>query len=508
MENNKKKIWIFGSIAYAVFFILVMCLSNTEAMSAWFSSVLRILRPLIIGLVLAYLLNPFFRFFETKMLSKVKPIRLRRVIALILTYLLLFLIFTVLILLIVPQLVQSITDFIDDADAYLHNTISGINRFLASLNNRLAPGEAGPLPVLDLETIKQWLKDTIRELDLKEKLDQLLTLENIGLLLGAVKNVAFVVADIVFGFFSSLYLLNTKEKRYAQIMRYRHALLSDEANARLTRFCTVADRSFGGFLEGKIIDSTIIGFLVYVLLSFLDVPYAILIATIIGITDIVPIIGPFVGVIPTAVIVVLSDPGKLIPFLLCILLVQQIDGNIIAPKILGENTGVSSLCVIVAITTMGALWGLAGMVMGVPLFATALELGSEFIDKQLEKKGIAVQKKAEEPEKIGLLQRFKKKALRLQANVAEGGAGDLTRMERFQLDTYSLAIKYHLFSETSEEALNRFSTEKKALLSAVESVDADMIPPTTAQSDNGVSQEELETIGEPDKSYPPPPAKH
>jgi predicted PurR-regulated permease PerM len=183
-------------------------------------------------------------------------------------------------------------------------------------------------------------------------------------------------------------LLINKEKRYAQIMRFRRAFLSDKVNTFITTVCTTADRSFGGFLRGKILDSSIVGVLVYCLISLVGVPYAILLAVIVAITDIVPVIGPFIGVIPSAVIVLLTDPGKVIPFLLCILLVQQIDGNILAPKILGENTGISSLCVIIAISTMGSLFGLIGMIIGVPLMAVIYDLVRKFVysDKRLRRR--------------------------------------------------------------------------------------------------------------------------
>ena len=222
-------------------------------------------------------------------------------------------------------------------------------------------------------------------------------------------------------------------------MRLRRALFSDEANAQITRFCGIADRSFGGFLEGKLIDSAIIGVLVYIALSIFKVPYAILIATIVGITDIVPVVGPFIGVIPSAVIILLTDPIKVIPFLLCILIVQQIDGNIIAPKILGENTGVSSLCVMIAITVMGAIWGLAGMVLGVPLFATVIELTNEFLNKRLQDKGLST-----EIDDNGTEEKKKPKFRRKVVNLADG-YGPLTKEERTHLLAFSLARKYDLY---------------------------------------------------------------
>lgn len=469
MKSNKRNYWLIGIVACALLLLLIVLVTSLDALNVWLARGLRIFRPVIIGLVVAYLLNPFFRLFETKLFKKISPPRLRRVISLICSYILLFSVFVILILLIVPQLVQSIMDFIDDSDVYLSNTVSSINDVIRFINSKITPDNlSSPIPFLDSELIKTAFFDFIQSLNLKEKLMQLVTIDSILALFAILKDIVTVVLDIVFGLFISLYLLNTKEKRYAQIMRYRRAFFSDSINRKITHFCTVADRSFGGFLEGKIIDSGIIGVLVYIAISIFDVPYAILIATVVAITDIVPIIGPFIGVIPSAIIVLLSDPSKVIPFLLCILVIQQIDGNIIAPKILGENTGVSSLCVIIAITTMGSLWGLAGMVLGVPLFATVLELTNGFLNKRLKKKGIPISNEEEPEEKEGLFARFKNKSLYLQKNYTEGGNGDLSRREKFQLDTYSLAVKYHIFSESSDEALSRFLTEKNALLSVLD----------------------------------------
>ena len=477
MESQKKKFWIRGGIIYAILFLFLVLVINLSAINAWLDGVLRLLRPLIIGLVLSYLLNPFFRFFERKLFEKIQPFKLRRAIALIFSYLVLFLIFFVLIMLIVPQLVESIVFFIENHEAYLSNVSGHINSLIQFVNKQFTEsGETPPIPYLAPDTLHNALSDFLQSINVdKQSLMDFLTSDNIFTIINIASNIVSLIADILFGFFISIYFLSTKEKRYAQIMRLRRALFSDETNEQITRFCGIADRSFGGFLEGKLIDSAIIGVLVYIALSIFKVPYAILIATIVGITDIVPVIGPFIGVIPSAVIILLTDPPKIIPFLICILVIQQIDGNIIAPKILGENTGVSSLCVIIAITTMGALWGLVGMVLGVPLFATILELSDTYLEKRLQKKGIPSEKKNTDAEpEGGIIKRFKKRAIRLRENTTDGGEGDLTRFEKLQLDTYALAIKHHIFSESSDDALARFAAEKAALLNAVETADANV----------------------------------
>jgi hypothetical protein len=287
-----------------------------------------------------------------------------------------------------------------------------------------------------------------------------------------------IFTDFIFGLFISLYMLSSKEKRYAQIMRWRNAIFSDKTNETITKICSTADRSFGGFMKGKILDSSMVGVLVYLSISLLQVPYALLIAVIVAITDIVPVIGPFIGVIPSAVIILLTDPTKVIPFVICILVIQQIDGNILAPKILGENTGVSSLCVMIAITVMGALWGLIGMVLGVPLFATVLELTSDFLDTRLKAKGqsnpdadyhydeTSWENSAEPKGKRfrGINKNKKKRLLREKMRVfATGGQGALTPFEHYQLESYDLVCKYNIVSKKTKELPEDFIKDEQLL---------------------------------------------
>lgn len=382
---QKKCAIAVGSFMIAI--LLVFLVLNLDRINNWLDYALLILRPVLIGLVLAYLCNPIFRMFERKLLVRVRPGSLRRVISLLCTYIVLFLIFFTLIMLIVPQLISSIMDFMGNYEGYLVTAIANINGMIEGINASFGI----TVPFLDYAWIRDSLSNFLGNLDLQGFLEQLLTFTNISTLLNTLSDIFDVLMDIIFGLFISLYILNSKEKQYAQFARMKQALLSDNINRRLTNIISIADRSFGGFLRGKLLDSTLVGVIVYILISIMQVPYALLIAVIIGITDIVPVIGPFIGVIPSAVIILLTDPVKVIPFLLCILVVQQIDGNVMAPKILGENTGVSSLCVMIAITLLGAIWGLVGMVVAVPLFATVMELSSSFLEKRLRKKGLPVE---------------------------------------------------------------------------------------------------------------------
>ena len=282
-----------------------------------------------------------------------------------------------------------------------------------------------------------------------------------------------MLADTLFGFFISLYLLSTKEKRYAQVMKLRRALFGNAVNQKITDFCRVADRSFGGFIEGKLLDSLIIGVLTYVIISIFQIPYALLIAAFVGVTNIVPIIGPILGAIPTSFILLLTAPAKVIPFLIIIVVIQQLDGNVIGPKILGNNTGVSSLCVVIAIATMGSLWGLVGMILGVPLFATVLELVDELAVEKLQKKGMPsglenyyAGDTVVDPEKNvysttdKIVQRLERHALRIEKKLNRGEA--LTRKERYLMWCYRMAHKYHIVNELSDEGQARFAAEDAA----------------------------------------------
>ncbi len=465
---NKNKRLLTGIVVYAALILVLLLITNIAPFNRFLSSVLRLLRPVLIGFCLAYLLNPFFRFFEQKFFAKLKHFGVRRGLSLLFTYLVLVAIFAILILLIVPQLVDSIMNFIDNSEAYLEKILNSVNGVIASLNGLMPPKADGApaIPPLTPGLIKESISKLFGALQFDTaKLLEFVTAENVGTLIDAAKNVLNLFGDILFGLFISLYLLASKEKRYAQVMRWRRAYYSDAVNSYITKVCTTADRSFGGFLKGKLLDSCIVGVLVFLSISALGIPYAILIAVIVAITDIIPIIGPFIGVIPSAIIILLTDPSKVIPFILCILVIQQIDGNIIAPKILGENTGVSSLCVMISITTLGTLWGLPGMILGVPLFATVLELANDVLSARLKKKGLSTATEdyyaADLAGEEIPVPAAEQDGTEVEPTVAlqTDGAGALTANELSMLRAYSLAHRHSILSSPTEEERAAFTAE-------------------------------------------------
>ena len=441
--KNRKQIKLWALYAVLAVLALVFIIIKRDSFTSLIAQITRVLRPVIIGAVIAYLCNPIFRIFEQTVFPKIRSFSLRRTLSLIATYIVLALIFAILLMLIIPQLLASVLDFLENYEVLLETTLENANGFVDQLNSRLNL----QIPHLQADMLGQGLDWIVQNIDVDALMNRLLSGNTILILFEYIGDTLAVVTDVIFGLFISIYLLSGKERLYASVMRTRKALFNPRINERITRICTIADESFGGFLRGKTLDSTIVGIMTYIVISIMDVPYALLIAVIIGITDIVPVVGPWVGVIPSALIILLTDPIKVIPFLFAILIVQQIDGNIIAPKILGENTGVSSLCVMISITVMGAIWGFAGMILGVPFFATIIELTNEFLNKRLQDKGLPTETENNKPEK-------KKPSIfqRETINLTDG-KGSLTKLEKTRLLAFSLVNKYDLYAPQENATL-------------------------------------------------------
>lgn len=472
MEEKKSlrnRIWLAAAIYAGVIFAVLM-IANTEKINAWLSDIFRIFRPIVIGLVTAYLCNPFFRFFERKVFFRLRPPKLRRAISLLCAFLMFLVIIALLLLLILPQLIDSISTFTQNYNSYfssavnkLNDIIHGMNGLLAQLLQRdaiLQPIDPGSLPNL--------LGSFFGSEGLLAKFSF-----QFDSVVNAVSQTFSAITDFILGMFIAIYLLSSKEKRAAQMMKLRRALFNDRINEHITRFISTANDSFGGFFVGKLLDALIIGILTYILTSIFGIHYALLISTFVGVMNIIPIVGPIIGAIPTAFILLLSQPDKVLIYILIILLVQQLDSNIIAPKILGENTGVSSLCVIIAITTMGNLWGLAGMLLGVPLFATVLELTELYIIDRLQKKGLPsglgnyyAPDTAVDPSKDihgrahRILEALEREYLRTERAIRLDVTAPLTKKQAFCYRIYHVGMHLRLFNAPSENALVQYAIDE------------------------------------------------
>lgn len=455
-----------SAVWYAIVFFVLIAISYYFELSGFLGSVLDLFSPVLLGLAFAYILNPIFRFFERRIFSRVYPSSLRRTVSLLCTYLLFILFAFLLFLLIIPQLLTAMIDFIGNYNEHINAAVSGINTVFGWLNDFFDStlGKNDFFTPIDgtqfSEALYQFLTDSLAKIDIQ-------------FLFSAAGAFFSVITDVIFALFISLYLLSSKEKRYAQVMKVRNALFSDRTNKRITRICTTIDNLFGKFFEGRIFDSLIVGALLYLFFSLFGIPYAIILASFIAVINVIPYIGFFIGAVPATLLVILTDHEKLLPFLIILLVIFQFDTNIISPKILGNNTGVSSLCVIVAICVTGAVFGFVGMMIGVPLFATILDYGNTVVEKKLQKKrrpsdvdNYYAPDPIIDPMQINhakankMINRIERRALRVKKLIEIGRETEVKPFDRFCASIHEAGCKRHLFNSTSPELLTQFSVSE------------------------------------------------
>ena len=286
-QKNPDKRPVTWVIVYAVVFFLIVALSNLSAINSFLARVLDILSPVLLGLCIAYLINPLFRVFERRAFYRVRPASLRRALALLLTYAVVVALIAGLLLLIIPQLIGSIKAFAGSFNSRMDSLVEQLNTLIDWLNARLPGHDNSPaITPLDRATVLKKVNELWNSLTelIKKSIDS----GSISRIFAIIGQTVSVVTDIILAIFISLYILATKELRYAQIRKLRVAWIPPRVNATLTRILSIADRSFGGFLRGKILDSFIVGVLVYLFCLIARIPNPILIAVIVGITDIIP----------------------------------------------------------------------------------------------------------------------------------------------------------------------------------------------------------------------------
>ena len=266
--------------------------------------------------------------------------------------------------------------------------------FVQTIINKLPENIAGHIDISDVEKLNLFLTDMFGAGE--DAMSKILSFLEGFLMDGdLIGNVWTFLTDLfntfmnlILGLFIAFYILSSKEKRVAQINKFRAACFSDKSNQMITDVVKLVDRTFGGFIKGVLLDALAVGVVTFLLLSVCRISeYNLLIAAICAVTNIIPVFGPFIGAIPSGLIVLISNPEKFILFIVLVVLIQQIDGNLLCPMIQGNNTGVSSLAVLVAITVMGGFFGIAGMIIGVPVFAVIIELVKRTLEYRLQKKG-------------------------------------------------------------------------------------------------------------------------
>ena len=463
--HHYKRKQITFLVGYCVIFFSLLIVAYHTELTQWLGGVYALFRPVLLGLAFAYFANPVFRFYERIAFSRLRPSALRRALSLLCTYLTFFLLFALLLLMILPQLIESITLFVTNYQSHVDSAVANINGIFDAFNT-----------LLGSVTGKS---DFFHHIDGSQFFDGLYRLAvefldgvDVDTVTGTASMLVSAFTDTIFALFISLYLLSTKEKRYAQIMKLRTALFSHSANITITRLCTTADNLFGKFFEGKFFDTLIVGAILYIFFTLFGIPYAIVLAAFIAIINIIPLIGFLIGSIPAALIVLLTDPEKIIPFLIIVFVMFQIDTNVIAPKILGNNTGISALCVIIAVCVTGRLLGLVGMLLGVPLFATILDFSDLLIHRRLQKKRlpddvenyyapdpIINPMKTSQTGTSRMIRRLEKCALHANKQIENGNESELTWLDRCSLFLHKIFSGMRLLPETPSDILTQFAAE-------------------------------------------------
>lgn len=335
------------------------------------------LSPVLIGFAVAYLLFPVCDFFEKKVcgfIEKKKPRpRLRRIAAVVLTLLAAtaFLVFFVWML--VPQIKASYLNLEATFDTYLKKASVYLGEVTAKYT------EPGTEPVFDsaalLDTVGGWIDSLF---------------DQVGNFMSSAVSYSSKLLNtiwrIIFSLIFMVVFLVEKDAIGARLNSIASTLLTRRGKAFCDKWVRYTDESFGGFISGKILDAVIITLINFIVFGLAGIPYYPLVSLVCGVTDVIPYFGPFIGAVPCAFIILIADPIKMIWFIVLTLVIQQCDGNIIGPKILGETVGVDSLMIVVAITVSGRLWGLVGMFIGVPLFAVLRQAVKELVESRLQKK--------------------------------------------------------------------------------------------------------------------------
>lgn len=343
--------------------------------------------PVLYGGFIAYLLAPMVNFFEEQFFSsRVRKAREKgrlssagiRAASLLLTWIVICVLLYLLASVLLPELFKSVVQLIGNVENY-YNTISGWVEHLLEQNPALENWVAAQMDIY-YESAKNWLT--------KEVLPKATVL--MGMVSGSVVGILAFFSDLLVGVIASIYFLATKERCAAHARKVLYSLFSRDKVYWILRGAHKVDSIFSGFVRGKLLDSLIIGIICFVGCSLLQFPYTPLVSVIVGATNIIPFFGPFLGAIPSAFLILLASPRKALYFVLFVLALQQLDGNIIGPKILGDKTGLSSLWVITAILVGGSFFGLAGMFFGVPVCACLYSAVDFFVEVCLRKRGLPV----------------------------------------------------------------------------------------------------------------------
>lgn len=399
-KNDFRRYLAAGATAFIVIalsIIFYFCFDRIVGLRSFVAKIITSLMPVIWGIVIAYLVNPIYNLLHRhlyQMLAQKHSQRFSHAfskgVSIALSLLVLVLIVYALVAMIVPQLISSLVSIWENAPSY----VSGMRMWLFHILENYPDVRTEVMSVFNrisssaLDYINEYFSaidfnsDSVK--DLLGQLGSVITSLSAG-----VYRVVITLKNLVVGVIIAIYILATKKKMSAQAKKILYACCRRKAANVVVEQCRYANRVFSGFISGKLLDSLIIGVLCFAGCSILKIPYALLVSVVIGLTNIIPFFGPFIGAIPCALFILLINPIKCLWFIIFIIILQQFDGNILGPKILGDSTGLNSFWVIFALLLFGGLFGIVGMILGVPVFAVFYHLVDEGCSALLRRKGLS-----------------------------------------------------------------------------------------------------------------------
>lgn len=367
--------------------LIYFALLRLERISNVIYLVLGILKPIIYGFAIAYLLNPIVKKVDEYLILHInkhfpnskKAAQISRGTGIFVAVVLLISIITALCNMMLPELYKSIWNMVSTVPSQLNTAVDQITKMMSK---DTTTGQLFTNVLMQAtDFIQNWMKT-----DLLEQVNVVMSNLTAGVI-----NVVKELFNGIIGIIISVYVLWGKEVFSQQAKKIVYAIFKPNSANMILHLTIKSNEIFGGFIIGKIIDSVIIGILCFIGLSILKMPYTLLVSVIVGVTNVIPFFGPYIGAIPSAILITLSNPIKGLYFLIFVLILQQIDGNIIGPKIIGNSTGLSAFWVVFSILLGGGLFGIPGMILGVPTFAVLSYIVTMLIDHNLEKKNLPIE---------------------------------------------------------------------------------------------------------------------
>ena len=390
----------FAVIAAAL--LLFFTLFHLSALRAFFGTLAHILRPIFLGMIFAFLLLPIhrgiFRFLTAmtpeKRLKNKGDVQFLNVLAIIFSLLLAVFLLYLLLAMALPQIYLSIVGLVNAFPEYINSVQEWLQKFLA--DNPDIQNTVISVYVSAAASLEDWLNaDILPNLESVTTTVQWLRQSVLPNLTGVMSSVsalvvslALLLKDLLIALIVTFYLLIRKDVFAAQSKKIVYSMLPTHVGDLVVEETRSAYRIMSGFINGKLLDSLIIGVIALVCCNLLKFPYPALLATIIGVTNVIPFFGPFIGAIPCGLLFFLDSPIKCVYFAIFILVLQQFDGNILGPKILGDSTGLASFWVLFSILLFGGLFGFAGMVLGVPVFAMIYSVLRRLVHYGLRRRGL------------------------------------------------------------------------------------------------------------------------